>query len=217
MKKIQVLLVDDHELFSEGMRVLFEASADISVYKWCKNGSEFLQSIEETMPDVVLMDINMPVMNGIDATKVAVEKYPDIRIIALSMYGEEEYLESMLDAGAKGFLVKNTGIDELERAILTVYGGKSYFSSDLLSILMNLLKNPKKEELNNEQQKFSEREIEILQLICDGYTNQEIGDQLFISPRTVDGHRANIIAKAGVKNTAQLVTYAIKNNFFKIK
>lgn len=216
MGKIQVLLVDDHELFSEGMRVLFDVSPDAVIYKWCKNGAEFLSAVEEKMPDVVLMDINMPVMNGIDATRTAVATYPDIKIIALSMYGEEEYLESMLDAGAKGFLVKNTGIDELERAIKTVHDGKSYFSSDLLAILMNLLKNPKKEEVNVEQQKFSEREIEILQLICEGMTNQEIGDQLFISPRTVDGHRANIISKAGVKNTAQLVTYAIKNNFFKI-
>ncbi|PKP02459.1 MAG: DNA-binding response regulator [Bacteroidetes bacterium HGW-Bacteroidetes-6] len=214
MSKIQVLLVDDHELFSEGMKVLFDVSPEAVIYSSCKNGMEFLDSIEKKMPDVVLMDINMPVMNGIEATRKAVAKYSEIKIIALSMYGEEEYLESMLDAGAKGFLVKNTGIDELERAIKTVYDGKSYFSSDLLSILMNLLRNPKKEEINKEQQKFSERELEILQLICDGMTNQEIGDKLFISPRTVDGHRANIISKAEVKNTAQLVTYAIRNGFY---
>ncbi len=216
MSKVQVLLVDDHELFSEGMKVLFDVSPEAVIYNSCKNGMEFLDAIENKMPDVVLMDINMPVMNGIDATHKAVERFPEIKIIALSMYGEEEYLESMLDAGAKGFLVKNTGIDELERAIKTVHEGKSYFSSDLLSILMNLLRNPKKEEVNKEQQKFSERELEILQLICKGMTNQEIGDKLFISHRTVDGHRANIISKAEVKNTVQLVTYSIRNGFYAI-
>ena len=216
MGKIKVFVVDDHEIFRQGIEVLFETSDVAEVIDLAANGSDFLEKIERGVPDVVLMDIRMPMMDGIETTRRAIEKYPEIKIIALSMFGEEEYLESMLNAGAKGFLVKNTGMDELERAVKTVYQGRSYFSSELLSILMDLLRNPKKNESKEDEVQFSKREMEILQLICDGYTNQEIADELFISQRTVDGHRANIISKAGVKNTAHLVTYAIKNGFYQI-
>lgn len=216
MGNIKIFVVDDHEIFRQGMVVLFDTSSIAEVVNTASNGAEFLMKIEKKRPDVVLMDIRMPMMDGIETTKLAVEKYPDIKIIALSMFGEEEYLESMLNAGAKGFLVKNTGMDELERAVSTVHQGRSYFSTELLTILMELLRNPKKEDSKKDNTQFSKREFEVLQLICEGYTNQEIAEKLFISQRTVDGHRANIIAKAGVKNTAHLVTYAIKNAYYKV-
>jgi DNA-binding NarL/FixJ family response regulator len=214
MSKIKIFVVDDHEIFRQGIEVLFETSDIAEVVNTASNGSDFLMKLENGIPDVVLMDIRMPMMDGIETTKRAIDKYPEIKIVALSMFGEEEYLESMLNAGAKGFLVKNTGMDELERAVKTVHQGRSYFSSELLSILMDLLKNPKKDEEKEDLVQFSKRELEILQLVCDGYTNQEIADELFISQRTVDGHRANIISKAGVKNTAHLVTFAIKNGYY---
>jgi DNA-binding NarL/FixJ family response regulator len=148
-------------------------------------------------------------MNGIDATQKAIERYPDLKIISLSMYGEESYYYKMINAGAKGFILKNSDIDEVTTAIRTVMNGSTYFSSD---VLYNVVKNitevsEKKENLPQ----LSEREIEVLEHICKGLSNEEIGQILFISKRTVEKHRANLLAKTNCKNTANLVMYAIDN------
>lgn len=216
--KIKLWIVDDHEIFRQGLMMLFKPSKRIKIDQSFENGYKFIQFINESnMPDVILMDIKMPVMDGIDATTRAVEKFPDVKIIALTMFGEEEYLESMLNAGIKGFLLKNTGVDELERAIEIVNSGKSYFSPDVLQTLTELLRDNKDKKTNDKPDiEITDRELEVLQLICEGYTNTEIADKLFISQRTVDGHRANLISKTGVKNTAALVSYAIKYGYYKV-
>ncbi|MDX9882540.1 MAG: response regulator transcription factor [Prolixibacteraceae bacterium] len=210
----KIIIVDDHTLFRNGLKILLNNLKDYRVVAEASNGKEFLDLLETIRPDLVLLDIEMPVMDGIKAAETALKKFPELKIITLSMYGEEDYYYQMVNAGVKGFVLKNSDIKEVKAALETVFEGGSYFSSELLENLVNNLKTIKKDkELHTE---LSEREMEILVLICQGYSNQEIADQLFISKRTVDKHRANILEKSESKNTAQLVVYAIKNRLVEL-
>lgn len=207
--KRKVMIVDDHTLFRNGLRILLNNMENYRVVGEASNGKQFIELLQSEVPDLVLMDISMPVMDGIEASTIAHEMYPDLKIITLSMYGEEDYYYKMVDAGVKGFVLKNSDIKEVKTALDVVYEGGSFFSSELLQNLVNSLKSSTKSK--EFQAELSEREMEILILICKGLSNQEIGDRLFISKRTVDKHRANILEKSDSKNTAQLVVYAIKN------
>jgi len=222
MNKLNLALVDDHEIFRKGLVLLLRSIENVGTISEASNGKEFLAMIDKQEFDVVFMDVKMPIMNGIEVTKLALEKNPSLKIIGLSMFGEEEYLESMIESGVEGFLLKKADLKEIEKAINLIAAGKNYFSEELVASLTkkfgNAGKNEKNEEFvaNSDTEKISKREVEILQLICKGFSNIEIAEKLFISPRTVDGHRANIISKTGVKNTANLVMYAIKNGLVKI-
>ncbi|HPR85588.1 MAG TPA: response regulator transcription factor [Prolixibacteraceae bacterium] len=212
--KRSVVIVDDHTLFRNGLRILVNTMDDYQVVGEASNGKQFLELLEQGAPDLVLLDINMPVMDGIEAATIAQKQNPNLKIITLSMYGEEDYYYKMVNAGVKGFLLKNSDIKEVKTALDVVYDGGSFFSSELLQNLVNSLKSSSKsKEIHAE---LSEREMEILILICQGLSNQEIGDKLFISKRTVDKHRANILEKSESKNTAQLVVYAIKNKLVEL-
>jgi DNA-binding NarL/FixJ family response regulator len=209
MEKMLISIVDDHSLFRNGLKLLLSAFPEIEVISECSNGQEFIKSLYKTKPEVVLMDIEMPVMNGIDATKEATSIFPALKIITLSMFGEEEYYYKMIDAGAKGFILKNSSIDEVVKAIRAVRNGGTYFSQE---ILYNVVKNIREvSKADPFQLQLSTRELEILDLICKGMSNQEIGDELNISKRTVDKHRANILSKTDTKNTASLVMFAIEH------
>jgi DNA-binding NarL/FixJ family response regulator len=209
MEKIYVSIIDDHSLFRNGLKLLLSAFPEIEVINECSNGKEFIQSLDKVSHEIVLMDIEMPVMNGIDATREAVIKKPDLKIITLSMFGEEEYYYKMIDAGVKGFILKNSDIDEVIKAIKAVKNGATYFSQEILyNVVKNISDVRKTEQL---QLQLSQREIEILELICKGLSNQEIADSLCISKRTVDKHRANILGKTETKNTASLVMFAIEH------
>jgi DNA-binding NarL/FixJ family response regulator len=214
MNKIKIILVDDHALFRNGLRILLNTISNIDVIGESANGKQFLELLEIEIPDIVLMDINMPIMDGIEATQLATDKYPDIKIIALSMFGEEDYYYKMINAGVKGFLLKNSEINEVVEAINQVMLGGSFFSQELLyNVIKNF--NPHKEaevELTN----LSKREVQVLEEICKGLSNQEIADSLFISKRTVDKHRANLLSKTNSKNTANLIMFAIKNKLIAI-
>lgn len=212
--KRNVIIVDDHTLFRNGLRILLNTLEDYQVIGEASNGKQFLELLEKDVPDLVLLDINMPVMDGIEAATIAQKQYPELKIITLSMYGEEDYYYKMVNAGVKGFVLKNSDIKEVKTALDVVYDGGSFFSSELLQNLVNSLKSTSKSKESHAE--LSEREMEILILICQGLSNQEIGDKLFISKRTVDKHRANILEKSESKNTAQLVVYAIKNKLVEL-
>lgn len=211
--KLKIYLVDDHSLFREGLHFLLKNCTFISEIYEAKNGLELLNNIHHIKPDIILMDIEMPKLNGIETTKKVLELYPETKVIALSMYADENFYTEMIDAGAKGFLLKNSRFEDVQNAIKEVSEDKNYFSPEILkSIIKNLNKKPAKPQLSD----LTKREIEVLFNICKGYSNQEISEILFISKRTVDKHRENILLKTLSKNTAELVVYAIKNKYFEL-
>jgi len=213
MIKHKVFLVDDHSLFRNGLKLLLNSSGKAEVVAEASNGQEFLNIIKNFTNTIVFMDIEMPVKDGIEATVEALNKYPNLKIIALTMFGEHEYYLKMIEAGVKGFLLKNSEIDEVIDSLDTVAKGDSCFSKELL---LSLVKNIHSKSQKYTDSLLSDREIEILSLISKGFSNQEISEKLFISKRTVDKHRSNIIEKTGSKNTASLVMYAIKNGIINI-
>lgn len=213
MERLSIILVDDHKLFREGLKLLLDNLSFIEEVREASNGLEFLEELEAGIPDLVFIDIDMPVLNGIEATSKALESYPDLKIIALSMYGDEEYYLKMINAGVKGFVLKNSGIQEVETAIHTVVSGKNYFSQEILILL---IKNMNRKKVQGKKSGLSERESEILHQICMGFSNQEIADLLYLSKRTVDKHRENLLLKTQSKNTAGLVIYAIKNGILEL-
>ncbi|HOS83571.1 MAG TPA: response regulator transcription factor [Bacteroidales bacterium] len=214
MDSIRVHIVDDHTLFREGLKFLLSTTNYIPHIDESENGLESIQNIANISPDIVLMDIEMPIMDGITATRQLMQTYPDLKIIALSMYGYEHYYSQMIDAGARGFLLKHSDFGEVQKAICEVYKGNTYFSPEILdAIIKNLYKKKDNKPIQTE---LTEREIEILYNICKGFSNAEIADNLCISKRTVDKHRENLLLKTESKNTAGLVIYAIKNGLFEV-
>lgn len=216
MQKLKIYLVDDHKLFREGLKLLLSTQDFVHHIYEASNGREFIESLSLVDCDVVLMDIEMPEMNGIEATREAVRLHPDLKIIVLSMYGDEQYYYQMIDAGAKGFMLKNTGIENVITAIKKVAAGENFFSEELLFSILNNMRDSNKTETESPDSEISEREMEILYHVCKGKSNQEIADELFISKRTVDKHRANLLSKTGCRNTAALVMYAIKNKIIEV-
>jgi DNA-binding NarL/FixJ family response regulator len=212
-KKQKILIVDDHELFREGIKTIINRFEFAKVVGEATNGKEMLEIIDKCSPDIVLMDIKMPEMNGIEATEQLKQKHPGIYVVALSLYGDEAYLESMLEKGVSGFILKNTDSDNLERALKLISNGKNYFSEELIPYFT-------KKYIGGDQESdhagLTKREVEVLKLIGEGYSNKEIAEKLFISLRTVKNHRANLNMKTGSKNTAGLLAYAIKHNILSI-
>jgi DNA-binding NarL/FixJ family response regulator len=207
--KINIAIVDDHQLFRSGLRFILENQEDMVVAFEASNGIQFLESLKKYKPDLVLMDINMPEMDGVGATKEAMMIYPDIHILVLSMYGDIEYYNTMIELGVKGFVLKDIDNKELIDAIRKVHSGGNYFSQELL---LRLIKNKPQDEIIE----LTKREKEVLELICQGHSNQQISNRLFISQRTVERHRSSLLFKTDSKNSISLVVYAIKNNLVKI-
>jgi DNA-binding NarL/FixJ family response regulator len=186
----------------------------VEVVAEATNGQEFLNLLDSTQVDIVLMDINMPNLNGIEATRLALAKLPDLKVIALSSHEDEAYLEKMIDAGVKGFLLKNIDKEVLSRALQLVVQDKPFFSEEFMPYFTKKFVAEKTSVNPNTQ--LSKRELEVLQLIASGFSNHEIADKLFISLRTVTNHRAALYQKTGTNNTAALLSMAIKNNWVKI-
>lgn len=216
IKNSNIVLTDDHALFRNGLKMLLGGYEGFTVVGEASNGNELLRILATTSVDIILLDISMPEMDGIEAASIIVKDYPSVQIITLSMFGEEDYYFKMVSLGVKGFLLKNSSIDEVALAIRTIADGGSYFSGELLSSLVDSLQYAHNNQMEEDDNTLSQREKEILFQICKGLSNQEIGDKLFISKRTVDKHRANILAKTSCKNTANLVVYAIKNGLVEI-
>ena len=209
-KEIKIALVDDHALFRNGLRGLIDGKRNCRVVAEASDGSEFLENEEAMGADVVFMDFAMPTLSGDKATQLALECNPNLRIICLSMHGEEKYYSLMVEAGAKGFLLKDSSIEEVFAAIESVMRGEEYICHEVMQALSEAMRR------NENAEVLSEREIDVLLGICRGLSTQEIADKLFLSKRTVDTHRANILEKTGSNNTASLVVYAIKNNLVEI-
>ncbi|MBO7497299.1 MAG: response regulator transcription factor [Salinivirgaceae bacterium] len=215
MDTIRIALVDDHALFRNGLKLLLDNTNNLKVVTEAANGKEFVDRLTpDNAPDVVLMDISMPMMNGIEATREAIRIAPQMKIIALSMFGEEEYYYEMINAGAKGFLLKNSDIADVLNAIEQVVAGNSFFSQDILYNVIRKFQPHKEPDTSDAN--FSKRELQVLKEICKGLSNQEIADSLFISKRTVDKHRSNLLSKTNSKNTANLIMYAIKNKIISV-
>ncbi|MCF8348346.1 MAG: response regulator transcription factor [Bacteroidales bacterium] len=209
-----VLIVDDHTLFRNGLKLLLGQYFPNMSVREVGNGSEAVDYCDKIkLPDIILMDINMPVMNGIEATKTILTKHPQAAIIALTMHGDHQYYYQMIEAGAKGFLLKDADPEHLMLAIKQVKTGRHFFSEE---ILYGVIRNIHQFDNNLFINDLSRRETEILQLICAGFSNSEIGEKLFISKRTVDNHRAKLLEKTQSKNTAQLVIYAIKSGLIRL-
>jgi DNA-binding NarL/FixJ family response regulator len=212
---IKIIVADDHEIFRDGLRMMLLKQADIELVAEAENGKELIEKIKIFLPDVVITDIKMPRMDGIAATRHITEHYPSIGIIALTMFDEDDLIVDMMEAGAKGYLLKNADKNEMVNAIKSVYTQEPYYckhtSQRLAQMVAKSKFNPYKQAAKPE---FNEREVEIICFICDGLTNKEIGAKIFLSVRTVEGLRMKILEKMNVKNTAGIIIYAIKNNLY---
>ena len=215
---IRVALVDDHTLFRNGLKMLLSTHADVEVVLESGSGEEFLAQVERVQPDVVFMDYAMPGMSGAQTTERALRMCPEMKIISLTMFADNAYYSQMVASGAKGFLLKDSEFDEVVEAVETVAAGGSYFNESLLQSLSQSLRLTGNGAADSiaEADRLSEREIEILVGICRGESTQEIADRLYISKRTVDKDRANILEKSGCKNTASLVVYAIRHGLVEV-
>ena len=218
MNHYTIILADDHKIFRQGVKSLIIHKGIGDVIAEASDGSELIELIKEQTPDLIIIDLSMPKVDGIDAAKLILKENPEQKMLALSMYSEEDYYYKVIEVGFKGYITKDAGIEELENAIKAVLAGNSYFSNELLQKIINNFGKEKKEKIRVEKQKniLSKREIEVLELICQGKNNKKIADALFISPQTVKGHRRNLLAKTNCNNTASLVIYAVKNNFIEI-
>lgn len=216
-KVCRVAITDDHALFRNGLKMLLSNYNGIEIVGEASSGLELISLLNETNVDIVLLDISMPEMNGIEVATIMAKDFPDVKIITISMFGEDDYYFKMVSLEVKGFLLKNSTIDEVVQAIHTVRDGGSYFSSELLSSLVDSLQYTASTQIiEDSEDELSSREREVLFQICKGLSNKEIADKLFISKRTVDKHRANILTKTLCKNTANLVVYAIKRQLVEI-
>lgn len=210
---IRIIIVDDHEIFRSGLRMVINRLGYAEVVAEAGNGLELLELLKTHETDLILMDIEMPIMNGIEATERVLEKFPNVKIIALTMYKDDAYIRSMIEAGVKGFLIKNIRKEVLDRAIQAVFHGKTYYSEELWDYFT---KSIIKEEKPEDSLGITKREMEVLMLLSEGLNNKEIADRLFVSERTIVGHKTNLMSKTNTKNTVSLLAYAIRNRLIEI-
>lgn len=210
---LKIILVDDHKMFRESLKKLMVVEQIADVIAEASNGLELIDHLKTLKPDIVLLDIAMPKMDGIEAAKEALKIQPNLKILTLSSFDDHKYYFSMLEAGVKGFVLKNAGIDELRSAITEVANDGNWFSSNLLqNVISSMNSKPSKDQ----KSELNDRELEILRFICDSLTNEQIAEKINLSKDTVKWHRANILSKTGCTNTAGLVIYAIRNKIIEI-
>jgi DNA-binding NarL/FixJ family response regulator len=207
--KIKIIIVDDHKLFRSGLKFILNEIEGVEVIGEASNGKEYLELLNYLKPDLVIMDISMPEMNGIEACQKSLEKDRNLKILVLSMFGDDAYYNSMIELGVKGFILKDTDNAELKTAINSIMNGSSYFSQELL---LKLIRNKNVPA----GIKLSRRETEILALICKGFSTNQISEQLHISQRTVERHRASLLSKTDSSNSISMAIFAIKNNMVKL-
>lgn len=220
MERIRIALIDDQKLFRQGIAFLIDSIAEFELQCQADNGQSFLeilQKMDQAHPHIALVDMEMPVMDGIELNKQLQKNYPQIKVIILSVHAKERLIAHMIQSGACGYLLKNCDKEELITAIRSVHNSGFYINEGTLKAMQHA--SPKRQEIKSVDGiaiDISLREKEILQLICEEYNNAEIGERLFISSRTVEGHRNNLLAKTGCRNTAGLVVFAVKSHLYNI-
>ncbi len=212
MSKIKIAIADDYKIFREGLKVGFSADDSLQVVLEADNGEDLLKGMETITPDVILMDLKMPIVDGMEATKMVRKKYPTVKVLVVSMYEDDKFIIHLMENGANGYLLKNAEPDEIRRSIYAVYENGYYFNDLVNKALLKklVLKNNLKPSFNQNVE-LSERELEVLKLICEEKTAGEIAKEIYLSPRSVEGIRQRLIEKVGVRNSAGLVMFAVKN------
>jgi DNA-binding NarL/FixJ family response regulator len=204
--------VDDHKIFRDGLKLLLDHFSFVGEVTEAANGKEFLEMLEKKMPDIVLMDINMPVMGGIEATRTALEKYPGLKVIVLTTFHDEDYVEQMMMVGVEGYMLKRSNPEEFEAALLRVYNGGNYFSDEIVqTVARNLQKLRDEAARKSSMPSFTRREKEVLDLICQGFNNEQIAEMMHVSSKTIEKHKSNLFQKTDTNNTVNLIIYAFKN------
>lgn len=216
MDTTRIIIVDDHAIFRDGLKSVISQIEGFLVIDEACSGIELLKLLDTKTPDVILMDISMPEMDGIEAAEKALKKMPNVKILTLSSYSDHIYYYKAIQAGVHGFVQKKSGKEELEKAIRAINNNENYFPQEILRTLIFKIGKSGTASLNNSNLSISKRESEVLQLICKGFTNIEIADKLNLSPKTIDNHRTNLLAKTGTKNSAHLVMFAIKNHLIQV-
>jgi len=217
MSTIKLGIVDDHKIFRNGLKATLEDCEDFDLVLEASNGKELMGLLTTQTPDVLLMDIKMPEMDGIQTASVVHQHYKNIKILALSMFNEDKYIVDMMKAGASGYLLKNAEPEEIIEAVSTVHNKGFYFNEHLsITLIKQLMGNDHSESLTQNKADLNEREIEVLKLVCQECSNQEIADKIFLSVRTVEGYRARLFEKTGSKNLVGLVIYAIKRGIINV-
>jgi DNA-binding NarL/FixJ family response regulator len=211
MEIVKIIIVDDHLIFRKGLNTILNELENVKVVGEAGNGHELLELLKKQDADLIFMDIKMPGMDGIEATRRILQKYPKIKVVALTMFDEIGYFNEITDAGAMGFLLKKTTQEELGNAIEQVMAGESYFSAEFMNSINKYMQPRKAPDIA-----LSDREREVLELICKGWANPEIARFLGLSQRTIDGHRAKLFEKTGAKNAPNLVMYALKHGLVKV-
>ena len=218
-KKIRIFLVDDHQIVRDGIKALLMDVSEIAISGEASNGKELMENLRVANSDIILMDISLPDISGIELTKQVVSEFPDIKVIILSMYTQEDFIINAISAGAKGYLPKNTTKQELLMAIDEIYNGKEYYSDAISKVILeNFISTVRKQKESkiNTVSALSSREKQILKLYIEGLSNQEIADKLFICIRTVESHKNHIMQKLNVKSAVGLVKYAIRNKIAEV-
>ena len=218
MAKIKIVIADDHSLFRKGIISMLRDRPDFRVIGEAGNGKELLKIIKEKPPDVLLLDLKMPLMDGVEVTEYVKKHYPDIKIIVLTMYDNQKFIIHLVELGVNGYLLKNTEPDEMEKTISTVVKDGFCFNNYVVSVMRKTILNQRKLKPSFDAEvDFTKRELQILKLICLQYTNAEIGKKLHRSARTIEGYRKQLLVKIGAKNTAGLVLYAVKHGLIESK
>ena len=212
MKKIKIAIADDYKIFREGLKVSLAQDDGMQVIFEAENGEELISALESKKPDIVIMDLKMPIMDGMEATQIIRKKFNDVKVLVVSMYEDDKFIIHLMEIGANGYLLKNAEPDEIRKAIYAVCENGYYFNDLVNKALLKklVLKNNIKPSFN-ENIDLTERELEVLKLICEEKTAAEIAKQIFLSPRSVEGIRQRLIEKIGVRNTAGIVMFAVKN------
>ncbi len=212
MEKIKIALADDYKIFREGLKVSLSLDEQIEIIHEADNGEDLLSNIEKQLPDIVIMDLKMPIMDGMEATKIIRKKFNEVKVLVVSMYDDDKFIIHLMEIGANGYLLKNAEPDEIRKAIHCV-ADNGYYFNDLVNkaLLKKLVIRSNIKPSFNENIELTERELEVLKLICEEKTATEIGKEIFLSPRSVEGIRQRLIEKVGVRNMAGLVMFAAKN------